>query len=332
MKRMVLTTLLLSVLMFDCERLMMPPEDDKNYLERNIIDFEETWNFIDSTFPFFEFMTVDWDSIYTRYHLLAEQANGDEIYAVLMALLSELKDGHTLLYVEGGGTPMFPYMPPRMEEDVDTYSPYVVRNYFDKELRVCGADKIEYEVLNDNIGYVYLSNFDSDAIRDFDIVLEYFRDTIGLIVDVRQNSGGYSEQVYFVTSRFISTSIAEVWYDKDGDQTEEIIHPRAWTYQKPVVILMNGQSISGGEDFPALLQALPHVTLVGDTTAGMGGLTEDYNLSSGKRMTTTYKYNMFNGRLIQWNGVPPDILVEQTKEDIDNGRDKQLECAIELLK
>jgi len=332
MNKIFFTILLLSVFMFGCERLIMPPDDHKDYSEQNIKDFEETWNLINSTFPFFDFMALDWDSIYTRYQPLAEQAKGDEIYTVLMDLLSELKDGHTLFYVEGRSVPMFPYMPPRMEKDVDTYSPYVVRNYFDKELKVCGADKIEYEILNENIGYVYLSNFESDAIGDFDTVLEYFRFTKGLIIDVRQNSGGYSEQVYFVTSRFITSNLIEVWYDKDGDPTEQIIYPRGSIYQKPVVILINGQSISGGEDFPALMQPLPNVTIVGDTTAGMGGITKDFTLSSGKRITTTYKYNLFNGKLIQWNGVPPDILVEQTKGDIDNGRDKQLEYAIELLK
>ena len=80
------------------------------------------------------------------------------------------------------------------------------------------------------------------------------------------------------------------------------------------------------------MQPLPHVTLVGDTTAGMGGITKDFNLSSGKRMTTTCKFNKFNGNLVQWNGVPPDILVKQTKEDIKKEIDRQLEYAIELLK
>jgi len=332
MNKILSTICLFSLLILGCERIFMPADDPEDYLKQNITDFEETWNFINSTFPFFDFMALDWDSIYTRYHPLAEQAKGDDIYIVLMDLLSELKDGHTLLYVEGGGVPMFPYMPPRMEKDVDTYSPYVVRNYFDKELKVCGADKIEYEILNENIGYVYLSNFESDAIEDFNMVLEYFRDTKGLIIDVRRNSGGYINQVYFVISRFITSNTVEVWYDKDGNSNEEIIYPRSSSYQKPIVILINGQSISGGEDFPALMQPLSHVTLVGDTTAGMGGITKDFNLSSGKRITTTYQYNKFNRKLIQWNGVPPDILVEQTKDDINNGRDKQLEYAIELLK
>jgi hypothetical protein len=332
MNKIFFTILLLSVFMFGCERLIMPPDDPEDYSGQNIRDFEETWNFINTTFPFFDFMALDWDSIYTRYRPLAEQAKGDEIYTVLMDLLSELKDGHTLFYVEGGGFPMFPYMPPRMEKDVGTYSPYVVRNYFDKELKVCGADKIEYEILNENIGYVYLSNFESDAIGDFDTVLEYFRDTKGLIIDVRRNSGGITNQVYFVTSRFIASNTVEIYYDKDGNPTENNIYPRKPTYQKPVVVLINGQSISGGEDFPALMQPLPNVTIVGDTTAGMGGITIDFTLSSGKRFTTTHKYNLFNGKLIQWNGVPPDILIEQTKEDINGGRDKQLEYAIELLK
>jgi carboxyl-terminal processing protease len=332
MNRIFLATLILSIFSLDCQRFVMAPDDEKDYFEENLGDFEETWGFLDSTFPFFEFMALDWDSIYTAYRPLAERAKGDEIYTVLMDLLSELRDGHTLLYVEGGGVPMFAYVPPRMEEDVGAYSPYVVRSYFDKELRVCGANKMEYEILDENIGYVYLSNFDSDAIQDFDGVLEYLRDTRGLIIDVRQNGGGYSEQVYFVTGRFITSNMTEIWYDKNGESTEKMIYPRLWTYQKPIVILINGQSISGGEDFPALMQALPNVTVVGDTTAGMGGLTEDFTLSSGKRITTTCKYNMLDGNLIQWNGVPPDILVEQTRDDIDRGRDQQLECGIQLLK
>ena len=84
----------------------------------------------------------------------------------------------------------------------------------------------------------------------------------------------------------------------------------------------------------------PGVTVIGDTTAG-GGVADlsdenikgEYLLSCGNKIIigTTY-ITRYDGIPVEWNGVPPDIYIPQTKEDIKNNQDKQLEYALELLK
>jgi C-terminal processing protease CtpA/Prc len=110
-------------------------------------------------------------------------------------------------------------------------------------------------------------------------------------------------------------------------------------YTNPVVLWINGASLSGAELFPEVMKQLPNVTVVGDTTLGGGcndvadGIQGDYWLPSGKyiHIGTTYVLR-YDGEPIEWNSVLADIRVPQSKEDIDQGRDKQLEYAIELLR
>lgn len=71
----------------------------------------------------------------------------------------------------------------------------------------------------------------------------------------------------------------------------------------------------------------------GITVRGGGGSNEVFTLPSNKRIKIPTSYlRRFNGQLIEWNGVPPDIVVPQTGEDIRRGQDKQLERAIAMLK
>ncbi len=167
--------------------------------------------------------------------------------------------------------------------------------------------------------------------------------TKGLIIDVRHNNGGLSENIRIIVSRFIHTTLAwpraftkgEVPYYK-GPIQPDMNH---FKYTNPVVILINGASMSGAELFPEVMKQLSNVTVVGDTTLGGGcndvaeDIQGDYWLPSGKyiHIGTTYVLR-YDGEPIEWNGVLPDIRVPQSKDDIDQGRDKQLEYAIGLLR
>lgn len=106
-----------------------------------------------------------------------------------------------------------------------------------------------------------------------------------------------------------------------------------YPYHKPVVILINGASFSAAELLPELMKQIHQVTTVGDTTGGGGGSNDVFYLPSNKRIKIPTSYfKRFNGDMVEWNGVPPDILVPQNEADIKQGRDKQLEYAITLLK
>jgi len=301
---------------------------------RNLADFESVGQIVKSKYPFLQFKQVNWDSLLNVYRPIAEQAKGDELYSILHSLLRELRDGHIELRTEGG-FPLMTYEWPRLQGG-KAYSPLVVRKYFDKELRVAGNGNLEYEILPDNIGYIYLASFASgNWITDLYHILEYLSNTKGLIFDVRNNGGGEGGLADFIAQRFTLAPITYSIYLPDGSAKSTItINPGVRsTYHKPVVLLINGASFSAAELLAALLEQIPSVTTLGDTTGGGGGSNDVFHLPSNKRIKIPTSYlKRFNGDMIEWYGIPPDIVVPQSPDDIKQGRDKQLEYAIKLLK
>ncbi len=134
-------------------------------------------------------------------------------------------------------------------------------------------------------------------------------------------------------SRFLNQTLIYTTYDRQGVFRTTTVDPNpSYQYLKPVVLLINGTSASAAEIFPGYLMREPNITLIGDTTAGEGCNTFLFNLPSGKQAQITNRYfKTSEGVIVEWNGVAPDIRVEQTKADAQNGVDRQLEFAREYL-
>ena len=321
-------SVVLVLIIYGCSDLLVnEPETNQN-----IRDFEVAWSIADQFYPFFEFKRINWDSLHSVYKPEAEMASGDEIYFVLYDMFRELKDGHIEINTDGG-FPVATYLPPR-EGDRKSFSPTVVRKYFRAPLKLAGDNNIDYEFVDDKTGYIHITTFkNGNWIRDFDRILDYFKSAAGLIIDVRNNDGGNTVTSDYVISKFISEPMVETFTFSDGSKQSWLIRPRGhFTFTQPVVILINGASFSAAEGFPELMRQLPNVTLVGDTTGGGGGGNNIFDLPSGKRLRIPIKYfTRLDGEMVEWNGVLPDVLVEQTATDVEQGRDKQLEYAIQLL-
>lgn len=330
MIRTVNVAVVLCLIFAGCSDVIVAPVERN----RNLADYEYLGHVVANRYPFLQFKRVNWDSLLAVHRPLAEKAKGDEIYGVLHGLLRELKDGHIEIRTEGG-FPTMTYEWPRLRGG-KAYNPLIVRKYFIRELRVAGEGNLEYEILPENIGYMYLAAFaDGDWVNDLDAILAYVAQTKGLIVDVRNNGGGHGEIANFITSRFTSDSITYSVYLPNGVPrwTHTIVPEGPNPYHKPVVILINGASFSAAELLPELMKQIPLVTTVGDTTGGGGGSGEVFRLGSNKRIKMPTSYlKRFNGDMIEWNGIPPDILIPQSEADIRQGRDKQLEYAIALLR
>ncbi|MCF8317085.1 MAG: hypothetical protein K9I71_13220 [Ignavibacteriales bacterium] len=309
----------------------------------NVEDFETAWNRINDVYPYLEFKKINWDSIYTFYRPLAEAARGDEFFLVLRDLLAELKDGHVYYRTKGGGI-VYPYYPQRHFKDRHAYSPFVVRKYFDRELKLTESSSVEYEILPGNIGYAFISDFSHDyLIKEFPMVLEHLKNTRGLILDIRQKRGGEYANVEAVVTRFISAPLERPPFILLGEVIDlPDFQPQGpFTYSKPVAVLINGSTFSAGELCTEIMKQLPNVTAIGDTTGGgsAGGNSNPpeaitkYKLPSGKMIDVgTVDLRRYDGLPWEWLGVPPDIRIVQTDADILAGRDKQLEYAINLLK
>ena len=324
------------VVLQNCSEIIVPDSDSN----LNVDDFESAWNHINSIYPLFDFKKIDWDSIHTKYKVRAEQSVGDEFYAVLFDLVGELKDGHAKILTLGGLS-IRPYTPPRRLRDEEAFKANVIRQYFNKPLRVVGNESIEYEFVADNVGYVRIATFGNALqgnVNDIDIVIDYFSEADGIIVDIRNNTGGGSAGFVPIIGRLIESPLETTSaFSRMGTNDAGTILPHGGQqYTGPIVILISGTTFSAAEVFVEIMRQLDYVTLVGDTTAG-GGVSSNgdprHFLPSGKSISINYEAILrIDGEPLEWNGVPPDIRVLQSKADVDMKRDRQLEFAIEFLK
>lgn len=309
----------------------------------NVADFEAAWAWMDTVYPAFHFKGIDWDSIHAVYRPLAEAARGDEILQVLRDLLAVPQDGHLYFQTAGGGL-LYPYLPSRLLRDRDTFSPILVRAYMDAPLQRTGGGVVEYGSAGGGVGYVRIASFDPGALRQgIEEALDSVRHSNGLIMDVRNNNGGDQENVAAVVSHFITATL--LWpqaVEVDGVpfQPWDPIEPDRshYTYGGPIVVLINGASVSAAEIFAETMKQIPTVTVVGETTAGAA--CNDREVTPGEHTLPsgilihipTGCLLRYDGQPMEWNGVPPDIAVEQTADDIARGHDPQLEYALTLLR
>jgi len=334
-----LVLIFVSTTLFSCTDLIVTAPDSN----KNMEDFEAAWNRINDVYPYLEFKNINWDSIYTVYRPLVEEARGDEFYPILGDMLAELQDGHVFYHTDGGGE-VYPFYPQRHFKDRHAYNPFVVRKYFDKKLRISASRSIEYQIIPGNIGYVFLSDFHEDyLIKEFPGALEYLKNTKGLIIDIRQKRGGSYGNVEAVVSRFLTSPLQRPDFYLLGEKLDlPPFQPQgSFTYTNPVVVMINGSTFSAGELCTEILKQLPNVTAVGDTTGGgsAGGSNDppdavtEFYLPSGKMISVgTTDLRRYDGQPWEWLGVAPDILIRQTEADINAGRDKQLEYAIDIIR
>ena len=335
MKLKLLIIISSTLIFISCEDLIVKPSTSN----LNAEDFEAAWVRVNTVYPYLDLKEINWDSIYYVYKPRAEQSKGDEFYTVLLDMMGELQDMHVHIKTEGGQL-IQTYQSPRWVKDKDAYDPVIVSNYFDKKLRVTGEGNIEYEILTGNIGYIYIGSFNVAYMQNpFYEALDFVKNTNALILDIRHNDGGAIQNAELVVSRFITSQLDRPEYYQLGEpiQLTPLEPEGSFQYVKPTVVLINGVCISAGDYFPEIMKQISTVTIVGDTTAGASASSSaeapaEYVLPSGKKILVgTSDLRRYDGLPWEWIGIEPDILVEQTKKDLDNGRDKQLEFAIKLL-
>jgi C-terminal processing protease CtpA/Prc len=207
---------------------------------------------------------------------------------------------------------------------------------------------MEFRELPGGIAYVALNSFGNDKLAArFDGYWEQILNSKGLILDVRHNQGGSSENGFAVVARLISqpapTSTsrtrcykpterargkAEEWYEYPPEKIE----PRGEKpYMGTVAVLVGDDTFSAAEDFLVPLKATKRATLIGSPSAGSTGQPLVFGLY-GTNVRICTKWDRFpDGTEFVGVGVQPDILVEPTRQDIAQGKDPVLERAIAFI-
>ena len=180
------------------------------------------------------------------------------------------------------------------------------------------------------IGYVKIRSFSKNTSKDLDAALaEFERKGVNkLVLDVRNNPGGLLNQAVEVSDRFLKKENLIV-YTKGRTNEQNMrftTHDKVKRVTYPMIILVNGGSASASEIVAGALQDLGRAVIVGTTTFGKGSVQTIIPLTDGSALRlTTARYYTPSGRVIQENGITPDIIVEMPLESAVKEDDKKKE-------
>lgn len=154
--------------------------------------------------------------------------------------------------------------------------------------------------------------------------------TAGLILDVRNNPGGYLAGSVYTGSEFLESGVIVKQQSYTGETQTYSVNRRGKLLSAPMVILVNQGTASAGEILAGALQAVGRAKVVGMQTFGKGSVQEAEDLPNGAGLhVTTAKWLLSNGVWINGVGLTPDIKIENDEKMPE--RDLQLEKAIEVL-
>lgn len=194
---------------------------------------------------------------------------------------------------------------------------------------------IESKMLDENIAYIYLSTFGESTTNDLKQALDELlaQNPDGLILDLRNNTGGYLDTAIEVVSQFIPDGVVMIEKLGTGEEITYEAIPGGKATEIPLVVLVNGGSASASEITAGAIQDRGRGVLVGTTTYGKGSVQNWVELDNnqGAVRVTVARWLTPNGRLIHQIGLTPDYVVEFTEQDITDGNDVQLQKAIEIL-
>ena len=209
----------------------------------------------------------------------------------------------------------------------------------DIERNNVSVNRVEYQILDGNVGYLVLYEFFGDAVSGVREALNAFEEAgvRGIIFDVRSNTGGQLDICLDICDMVLPEGL--IVYTEDRNGRRENYYSNADRCEIPMGVLVNEMSASASEIFAASIQDYGVAKIVGTKTFGKGIVQTQYEFPSdgaGMQLTTS-RYFTPKGRSIHGEGVTPDVVVEMNDSydasiyapDMNN--DNQLKTAYDVL-
>jgi carboxyl-terminal processing protease len=193
------------------------------------------------------------------------------------------------------------------------------------------------EIDGEKIAYLSIYQFSENTAYNFNSYAYEIMDSGAnkIILDLRDNPGGYLEVAQAVAGWFLEKGnlvVTEDFSDDEEDMKYLSEGPASFS-DYPVVVLINGGSASASEILAGALRDDRNILLVGEKSFGKGSVQELLDLDGGSSVKITIaKWLTPSGISISDVGLEPDIEITITDEDIEQGKDLQLEKAIEIIK
>lgn len=214
-----------------------------------------------------------------------------------------------------------------------------------------GKEQLEKEVISEevkvisvhskrygDVGYIQITEFDKETVEQFQVALEnHQEDSVkGLVIDVRNNGGGSLESTIEMLDELLPKGeLITEKSKKDGDRVYKSTDKKS--YNKPIVVLINGNSASASEVFAGTLQARGAAKLVGTKSFGKGivqtVLSLEKSCGGGIKLTTA-EYFLPGGVSIHKKGLEPDVKIENMEQEgeYNVAEDEQLQTALTMIR
>ena len=188
------------------------------------------------------------------------------------------------------------------------------------------VDPIEMELLDDGVVYVRIKAFQdgtarllSDALDQAVVKRRRKGGMSGLLLDLRDNGGGLLHEAVWVSDEFLASGVIVSTRGRGGEKISQYSARRAGTRPKwPIVVLINENTASASEIVAGALRDHKRAVLVGVRSFGKGSVQNIFELPGGSALKlTTYRYYTPSGGSIQAEGINPDLVAEQPREEGD---------------
>ena len=185
------------------------------------------------------------------------------------------------------------------------------------------------------IGYLRITEFDDITSSQFKNGMQTLNDEgmKALILDLRDNPGGNVDTVVDIAGQFLPAGKVMYTVDKNGKE-EDYNSDGLHEFNKPLVVLCNGNSASAAEILTGSIKDYKKGTVVGEKTFGKGIVQRIIPFQDGSAIKLTIaKYYLPNGECIHGEGIEPDVEIKLDTEAYEkDGTDNQLKKAIEIIK
>ena len=195
-----------------------------------------------------------------------------------------------------------------------------------KEIKI---KTVKGSVIDKNIGYIQIISFvGSTTPNEFLEALEKTKDTDGLIIDLRGNTGGLLPNAVFIANLFIPKGNIVSIVGRGGYRYNIDAQDTEYTINKPTIVMVDGASASASEILSGALKDYKKAKLLGTKTYGKGMVQKILPMPNETGLNLTVaKYLTPNGNDINKKGINPDIKVELNIKDVKNNTDPQLQAA-----
>ncbi|MBI5350239.1 MAG: S41 family peptidase [Chloroflexi bacterium] len=195
---------------------------------------------------------------------------------------------------------------------------------------------VESKMLPNDIAYVKVNEFGAKTSGELQTQLKALmaQKPKGIILDLRNNGGGYVNTAVDVASHFIGRGkVLLIERFGDGREQKVLTQGGGLATELPLVVLINQGSASASEVVTGAIQDYKRGTIIGETSYGKGTGQIGYELSNdqGEARITIFRWLTPNGNWVHEKGITPDIEVKLTKADRDAKLDPQLDAALKAL-